>query len=47
MRHFKEFEKHLDLLKQAALLGHPLAHYYLYVVYKNGIGLTRNMNKVN
>lgn len=45
MVHFKEFADHLDLLKQAALLGHPLAHYYLYVVYKNGIGTDHNLNK--
>lgn len=45
MEHFNELESHLGLLKQAAMLGQPLAHYYLYVVYKNGIGLPRNMNK--
>ena len=46
MDHFDEFGDHVSLLKQSAQLGNPLAHYYLYVVYKNGISVDIDMKQV-
>ncbi|CAK8696804.1 protein sel-1 homolog 3-like isoform X2 [Clavelina lepadiformis] len=42
LRHLK---KHVYLLKQSARLGYGLSHFLLYSVFKNGIGVPKNMNK--
>ena len=36
----------MKYLKQAARLGDGMSHFFLYSIYKNGIGMDKNLLKV-
>ena len=37
----------LKYLKQAARLGDGVSHFFLFSIYKNGIGMEKNLFKVS
>lgn len=38
--------KAINLLKQSAKLDHALSHFFLYVIYKNGAGVKKDLKLV-
>jgi len=42
----KNITSPIKYLKQAARLGDGLSHFFLYSIYKNGIGMDKNLLKV-